>query len=127
MSAALEPIASSVPGQPPVEAEVLAGGGLGLLAAARKFPSYRNGRPVSASTIFRWISAGVRLSDGRRIRLEACRVGGRWLTSEAALARFVAAQRPPEPLARETPSMRSPRQTRAAGARAAAELARRGI
>jgi hypothetical protein len=44
--------------------------------------------------LWRWITEGVRLPDGSRVRLEAARLGGRWLTSEPALRRFLAAQTP---------------------------------
>jgi hypothetical protein len=37
---------------------------------------------------------GIRLADGSLVRLEAARVSGRWLTSEPALQRFIAAQTP---------------------------------
>jgi hypothetical protein len=67
---------------------------LSLPQAARRFPPYRQERPVSPSTIWRWISAGVRLPDGRRVKLAAIRLSGRWLTSLEAIERFVAAQTP---------------------------------
>jgi hypothetical protein len=79
---------------PDVVAEITAGSGLNLGAAARRFPSYRGSRPVNCSTIFRWITSGVRLRDGTRLRLEAARVGGRWLTSGAAIERFITRQTP---------------------------------
>jgi hypothetical protein len=62
--------------------------------AAWKFPPYRAGKPTNPSTIWRWIVDGVLLPDGTRIRLEAARLGGRWLTSEQALARFIERQTP---------------------------------
>jgi Protein of unknown function (DUF1580) len=77
-----------------VAAEIAAGGGLALGQAARRFPSYRNSRPVNPSTVWRWLTEGVRLPSGRRLRLEAARVGGRWLTSAAAIERFIRAQTP---------------------------------
>jgi hypothetical protein len=67
---------------------------LGLAEAARRLPSYRRGRPVNPATIFRWIHDGIRLPSGRIVRLEAIRLGGRWLTSVEALQRFAAAQTP---------------------------------
>jgi hypothetical protein len=77
-----------------ITVEVLAGAGLSLSQAARRFPPFRKDRPVAPSTIFRWIASGVRLRDGRRIRLEAVRLGGRWLTSEQAVQRFIDRQTP---------------------------------
>ena len=77
-----------------ISAEVLAGAGLSLSQAARRFPPFREGKSVSPSTVFRWIHSGVRLPDGTRVRLEACRLGGRWLTSGPAIERFIHAQTP---------------------------------
>ncbi len=45
-----------------------------LAAAARMFPPTRQGRPISLSAIFRWISDGIKGPDGKRIRLEAARM-----------------------------------------------------
>jgi hypothetical protein len=69
---------------------------------------------------------GVRLSDGRIVRLEAARLSGRWLTSGPAIERFLAAQTPatdtPAP-----PTPRTPTARRRASERAAAELDKIGI
>jgi hypothetical protein len=69
--------------------EVLAGRGVCLRAAAALLPAGPSGRPASAGTLARWASAGARRPDGRRVRLQAVRVGGRLYTSEAALLRFL--------------------------------------
>jgi hypothetical protein len=63
-----------------------------LAQAAKLFPPARRGRPVTPNAIWRWVSHGVRLEDGRTVRLGAVRVAGRWLTSKEAIVRFVAAQ-----------------------------------
>jgi hypothetical protein len=42
------------------------------------------GKKVHFSTVFRWVTKGV-----RGVRLEAVRLGNRWLTSAEALQRFV--------------------------------------
>jgi hypothetical protein len=47
--------------------------------------------PADASTRMRWTLRGNLDRDGRRVRLESVKVGGRWMTSEAALKRFFAA------------------------------------
>jgi len=65
-----------------------------LSQAARTLPPGRAGRPVSISCMLRWILEGVRLPSGDRARLEAIRLGGRWLTSKEALQRFAEAQTP---------------------------------
>ena len=51
--------------------------------AAGLLPVGRRRRPVNGATILRWITDG-----SRGIRLEAVRIGGRWLTTQAALQRF---------------------------------------
>jgi hypothetical protein len=82
---------SEVDSVPEVLAEIQSGGGLGLSAAGRLFPGHRGNSAVGPSTVFRWVTRGARASDGRLVRLEAVRVGCRWLTSRVAVARFVAA------------------------------------
>jgi hypothetical protein len=96
-----------------------------LAQVARSLPSQRNGRPVHPGTLVRWILVGVCGPDGSRVKLAACRVGGRWATSRAALDRFSAALTPHTeamPLAVRTPSQRQ-----RASERAAAELEKLGI
>jgi hypothetical protein len=79
---------------PDVAREVALGRGLSLPQAARRFPSYRQAKPTSPATVWRWITSGVELADGTRVRLEAVRLSGRWLTSEDAISRFVRSQTP---------------------------------
>ena len=69
---------------------------LTLPEAARLLPPYRHGRPVSVSCVSRWIRHGLRTPHGQ-VRLEAFRLGRRWLTSIEALERFAAAQTPELP------------------------------
>jgi hypothetical protein len=59
---------------------------LSISQAARLLPPGREGKPVHPSTVLRWILAG---SGG--VRLEARRMGSRWVTSREALDRFSAA------------------------------------
>lgn len=61
---------------------------LALADAAAIIPPARNGRKTHISTILRWILQGAKAPDGRRVRLEAARIGGRWFTSREALERF---------------------------------------
>jgi hypothetical protein len=98
---------------------------LGLAAAARRLPPFRNGRPVSPSTIWRWITEGVKLPDGRTVRLEGARIGARWVTSAEALARFVSAQTPD--LNAAGPQPQAPSRRQRAAERAGRELERLGI
>jgi len=109
--------------------EVAAGAGISLGQAARRLPSYRESRPVSPSTLWRWISRGVLLADGSHVRLEAVRLGGRWLTSIPALERFTQAQTPAVE-AGPAPTPNTPRtlaQRARAAERAAAELEKLGL
>jgi hypothetical protein len=73
--------------------EILAGDALSLSAAARKLVPHR-GKSAAPSTLWRWHKEGITAPDGRRVHLELARVGAKWMTSAAALARFIAAQTP---------------------------------
>src|SRR5829696_7680577 len=57
------------------------------VAKASNIPGHRGGTHLNGSTIFRFITRGKSV-NGEVIRLEAVRVGDRWLTSLEALARF---------------------------------------
>jgi Protein of unknown function (DUF1580) len=70
--------------------EIRSGKSLGLSGVAGMFP-VRGGRSLNPSTIYRWITLGVKLPGGARLRLEAVRVGHRLLTSMPAVERFIAA------------------------------------
>jgi hypothetical protein len=82
---------SEVDSVPQVLTEIQGGDGLSLSGAGRLFPGHRGGNSVDPSTVFRWVTKGMRTPDGRFVRLEAVRVGARWLTSRPAVTRFVAA------------------------------------
>src|SRR4051812_23510346 len=56
---------------------------LSLAEAARRLPQSAPGKPLAVSTLTRWISTGV-----RGVRLEASRLGGKWITSTQAIERF---------------------------------------
>jgi hypothetical protein len=70
----------------------------------------RDGKPLNLSTIWRWVVKGH-----KGIRLESLRVGGRVLTTEGAIARFlITCAGQPEPTAEvETPRQRSKKLKRA--------------
>ncbi len=72
--------------------EILSGGGLTLPAAAKILPPHRGeGECTSHVTLWRWVTVGARAADGRTVKLEAVRLGSRWLTSRPAIGRFMAA------------------------------------
>jgi hypothetical protein len=64
--------------------------------------------------------------DGRRVRLEGCRIGGRWLTSEQALARW-SERLTPRVDAEQSPAPRTPAQRAKASDRASRQLEAFGI
>lgn len=106
-----------------VLAEIQAGDGLSSAAAGRLFPGHRGGKSVDPSTTFRWITRGAAAPDGRRVKLEAVRVGGRWLTSRGAVARFVAALTPAsDPDTSTPPASRTPAARKRASEKAVAAL-----
>jgi hypothetical protein len=92
-----------------------------LAAATRLIPPGRNGKATALSTVLRWILRGAKAPDGQTVRLEAIRLGGRWMTSKAALQRFAERLTPQlEP----TPVVRSPAARGRASERAGRELDR---
>jgi hypothetical protein len=56
---------------------------------ARQMLMGPNGQPVSVQSVTRWINSGVEAPSGERVYLAAARVGGRWVTDEAAIRAFV--------------------------------------
>jgi hypothetical protein len=103
---------------------------ISLSQAAARFPGHRGAERLHPATLTRWILKGVLAVDGRRVKLEAVRLGCRWLTSEPALQRFAdALSAPPDDSASpgdRTPSdpnpPRSPTARKKASERADAEL-----
>src|SRR5262245_13275728 len=88
-------MATATAAMPQVISEIVGGDGLGLGAASRIVPAFRGEGRSCPSTLSRWIRNGLLTPDGRVVKLEAARIGGRWLTSRAALARFATALTPP--------------------------------
>jgi hypothetical protein len=73
----------------PIISEIVEGNGLSMSDAGRIVPALRGNRRTNPATIWRWVCRGHRLPDGSVIKLEAAKLAGRWLTSRAALARFL--------------------------------------
>src|SRR5688500_16274847 len=89
---------------PPLNGEPL----ITLSKAASRYPGHRGAARLHPATLTRWILTGVKALDGSRVKLEAVRVGCRWLTSEAALARYAAALGTPgEPAPARSPAART--------------------
>lgn len=112
---------------PTVIDEILSGDSLSM-SAARRVPAHRgNAACAVASTIWRWHKKGTRTPDGRRVYLEMARIGGKWMTSLAALKRFLLAQMPPAVgEAAPAPKPRTTRQRQTAVERAGKRLAELG-
>ncbi len=104
---------------------IMSEGPIGMAEGARLLGTFRRGRPCHPSTLTRWCLTGVRLADGRILRLEHYRTAGRLMTSRAALLRFLAAQQLPIDIPIAAP--RSPAERRRASNRAADELSKAGI
>ncbi|MCE9566555.1 MAG: hypothetical protein K8U57_31410 [Planctomycetes bacterium] len=64
--------------------------------------------------MWRWRNTGARATDGTLVKLECVRVGGRWLTSRGAVARFVSALTDASTSVESSPIPRSPAQRRKA-------------
>ena len=106
--------------------EIAAGHGEPLSRARRRFPPHRQGKSVTLSCLIRWITSGVRGPSGQRIRLEAARLAGRWVTTPQAIARFLQAQTPDLDNV-PGPFPAAPNARKRASERAAKELERLGI
>src|SRR6185312_5353516 len=64
---------------------------LKLSAVGKQFPAARAEGCVNPATVWRWAHEGAKTPTGERVKLEVVRVGMSWLTSQAALDRFVVA------------------------------------
>lgn len=76
---------------------------ISLSEAASRFPGQRGADRLHPATLTRWILKGAKGVNGQRVKLEALRMGSRWLTSEAALVRFANALHPANDSPTETP------------------------
>lgn len=106
--------------------DLLAEGAIGLPEACRILPPGRKGRPAHISCVLRWILEGAKAPDGQRVRLEALRLGGRWVTSRQALQRFAEALTP-QLEGQPERNRRTPTQREKANAATKARLAAIGI
>lgn len=109
---------------PQVLQEIRDGHALGMAAAARLVPG-TGGGTANASTLFRWTQTGVKLPDGRRLKLESVRVGHRVLTSAPALERFILTTT--SSYGNDPTEVRTPVARQRAAAKAGAELDAMGV
>src|SRR5438067_1404994 len=100
---------------------------ISLATACELIPPGRGGRRTHLSTLLRWVLKGSKAPSGQLVRLEAIRVGGRWMTSAEALQRFAEALTPRLGDTAPAPTPRTPAGRQRASAKAAVELEKRGI
>ena len=98
-----------------------------LAAATKWVHPARQGRRTHVSTLLRRILTGATAPDGSRVRLEAVRLGGRWMTSRQALQRFCERLTPRLDGQDAPPALRTESRRRRADERAAGELDRLGL
>jgi hypothetical protein len=102
---------------------------ISLAAAAAMIPAHHGARTAS-STVFRWLTRGVKVPGGGILRLEGLRLAGRWLTTREAVQRFLLAQHEAHGPHATSPMPDLPRtlaQRQRAAQRADAQLKVRGI
>jgi hypothetical protein len=107
--------------------EIENGQGESLNVAARRIPSARQGKAVTLSCLLRWVFNGVKGPGGERIKLEAARVAGRWVTTPAAIRRFIERQTPRLDGEPAPPLIRSASKRQRASEKAAKALEKLGI
>ena len=98
-----------------------------LADARNSLPPIRAGKRIHVATMIRWIMRGVRSPSGTLVRLEAARLGSRWITTKQALQRFLEAITPIFSGESSPPARRTMRQRRQGAARAGKQLAADGI
>jgi Protein of unknown function (DUF1580) len=95
---------------------------ISLNDASRIVPAARRGKKTHLSTLLRWILKGCRGPNGTTVRLEAIRVGNRWMTSRQALQRFAESLTPRIGSGEKTPTIRTSAARQRESERAATEL-----
>lgn len=92
---------------------------ISLAQAARLLPASADGRRISPSTLFRWITRGT-----RGVRLRAWRLGRRLYTTDTALNEFAATLSALPPARRNIPARSRPQTQRRGELQRQADLAR---
>lgn len=89
--------------------QLSAEGLIGMRAAARIYGESKDGKAPHSSTPTRHAINGVKLPDGRVIKLESLRIAGRLMTTRAAVLRFFAAQNDDDTPPTTSPAPATPR------------------
>jgi hypothetical protein len=79
---------------PELLAEIAQGHAVTLRQLTKLLPHKRNDKPITLSCVLRWVLDGARTASGERVRLEAVRLAGAWVSTPGALQRFIARQTP---------------------------------
>jgi hypothetical protein len=87
----------------------------------------RAGKKIHFSTVWRWVTTGVRGPGGNRVRLQALRIGAKWVTSRRAIQAFAEALTPHLDVQAEPAATCTAGQRRRAAERAGEQLAALGI
>jgi hypothetical protein len=85
--------------------EVEAGHGLSMGPAGRVLGG------IDPSSVFRFVTRGTRTADGRLVKLEAIRIGAKWVTTRPAISRYLRALANPieaTPAKPNTPKLSKP-------------------
>lgn len=90
-------------------------------------PPNRDGSRINFSTSFRWATKGILAADGRRVKLEVMKLGGRLITSREAVQRFAEALTTACGLASTPTVVRTPAVRTKAAAAARKKLEEMGI
>jgi hypothetical protein len=61
---------------------------LGLDEICKILPPSRGAKKTSFTTVLRWIQKGARAANGQVVRLEALRLGCKWISTREAVQRF---------------------------------------
>jgi hypothetical protein len=105
--------------------EITRGEGETLSRLALRVPRTREDKQVTLGCVLRWVLKGAKAQGSPdRVRLEAVRLGGRWISTPGALLRFIEAQTPGD---KRRALPRSPTRRRRASQRAAKALGAAGI
>ena len=105
-----------------VVARLMNEGVIGMTAASKLIGTFRDGKDTCSTTIARWCQKGIRLANGRLLKLESFRLNGRLCTSKAAIIRFIQAQNCTSDVVQAKESIESPTQRKSIASAASREL-----